>query len=306
MPVLSLLSYALEVPSLDEGIRFYSDAGLNASRDGSFARFRCDGQERDSILLIGGAERRRFHHATLRADGLDKIATDVPGAGGRIIPAPEGFDEAGLWVQDPHGITFHLIEQSPDAAPPSSGPFAINAPGRIVRVRKSAVLPSAEYGQVRPVKLGHIVLFTPDVMGSADFMTRGLGMGLADHVQDLAAFTCARKDSDHHVVAFAKSTGTGFHHASFQVNDPDEVGRGGNALVSKSGRGDWGVGRHTIGSNYFHYIQDPWGSWFEYYADMDHIDDYALWKPTNYQAEDSMSSWGPPVPTDFGHNSEAE
>jgi|SRR5450631_1169368 hypothetical protein len=45
-------------------------------------------------------------------------------------------------------------------------------------------------------------------------------------------------------------------------------------LVTATGRGDWGVGRHTIGSNFFHYIQDPWGSWFEYYSDMDFIDDY--------------------------------
>lgn len=93
----------------------------------------------------------------------------------------------------------------------------------------------------------------------------GLGMALADRAQDVIAFICARKNSDHHVLAFAKSPGIGFHHASFQVADPDEVGRGGRALVNRAGRGDWGFGRHTIGSNFFHYIQDPWGSWFEYY-----------------------------------------
>jgi len=131
-------------------------------------------------------------------------------------------------------------------------------------------------------------------------------MGLADHAQDVIAFACARKDSDHHVVAFAKSSGVGFHHASFQVADPDEVGRGGRTLVAKSGRGDWGFGRHTIGSNFFHYIQDPWGSWFEYYSDMDHIDDYALWTPTNYSMEDSLASWGPEVPHDFVHNYEVD
>jgi hypothetical protein len=137
-------------------------------------------------------------------------------------------------------------------------------------------------------------------------VTEGLGMGLADQAQDVIAFTCARKNSEHHVIAFAKSPGVGFHHASFQLADPDAVGRAGRALVTKAGPGEWGLGRHTIGSNFFHYIQDPWGSWFEYYSDMDYIDDYALWKPSNYGMEDSLASWGPALPHDFIHNYEVE
>lgn len=306
MPVLGPLSYTLEVPSLDEGIQFYTDAGLEAVSDGKVARFRCVGQDRDSIVLIGGAPRKRIHHVALRADGLDKIAADVPAAGGKVTPAPAGFDEAGLWVEDPNGLAFHLIQCAADAVPEAAPPFQINAPGRIVRKQRAGVGPAGSYAPVRPVKLGHVVLFTPDVMASVKFVTEGLGMGLADHVLDLVAFTCARKDSDHHVVAFGKSGGIGFHHASFQVADPDEVGRGGNALLAKAGRGDWGFGRHTIGSNYFHYVQDPWGSWFEYYADMDHIEDHSLWTPTDFAIEDSMSNWGPKAPADFGHNYEAE
>jgi hypothetical protein len=77
-------------------------------------------------------------------------------------------------------------------------------------------------------------------------------------------------------------------------------------LVTHAGKGDWGFGRHTIGSNFFHYIQDPWGSWFEYYSDMDYIDDHDLWTPTNYGLEDSLAGWGPEVPTDFVHNYEVE
>jgi catechol 2,3-dioxygenase-like lactoylglutathione lyase family enzyme len=154
--------------------------------------------------------------------------------------------------------------------------------------------------------LGHVLLFTPDVMRSVTFFSEALGMGLADRAQDVVAFMCAKRNSDHHVVAFAKSTSVGFHHASFQVKDPDEVGRAGRALLEKAGRGDWGFGRHTIGSNFFHYIQDPWGSWLEYYSDMDFIEDYSLWHPTNYEMADSLANWGPPVPEDFVHNYEAE
>lgn len=138
---------------------------------------------------------------------------------------------------------------------------------------------------------GHVLLFSPDVSRSVNFVVEALGMGLADRSQDVIAFCCARRNSDHHLMAFAKSPGIGFHHASFQVADPDQVGRAGRALVDKTRKGDWGFGRHTIGSNFFHYVQDPWGSWLEYYSDMDFIDDYALWSPTNYELVDSLASW---------------
>lgn len=307
MAVLGVLSVTLEVPDLATGVRFYTDAGLEAEVAGDVARLRCRGQKRDSIMLLGGHARKRLHHITLRADGLDGIAAEVPRHGGQVVEAPEGFADDGLWVVDPNGMLIHLLEHPADPELEAlAEPFAINAPGRLVRTRRSAMLPQSQYPPALPLRLGHILVFSPDVLESVAFVTQALGMGLSDRAQDVIAFTCARKDSDHHVVAFAKSPGIGFHHASFQVHDPDEVGRGGRALLAKAGLGDWGFGRHTIGSNFFHYIQDPWGSWFEYYSDMDHIDDYALWSPTNYAMEDSLAAWGPPVPHDFVHNYETD
>ena len=306
MSVLGVLSFALELPDLAAGVKFYTDAGLVASVEGDTARLRCEGQGRDSIVLLGGHPRKRLHHIALRADGLDAIAATVPGHGGRVVAAPAMFEGEGLWVEDPHGMLIHLVDR-PSAGELQESPlFEINAPGRLVRKRRSAMLAGSAYGPVKPIRLGHVLVFTPDVMASVEFMTGALGMGLADRAQEVIAFCCARKDSDHHVVAFAKSLGIGFHHGSFQVPDPDAVGRGGRVLLEKAGKGDWGFGRHTIGSNFFHYIQDPWGSWFEYYSDMDHIDDHALWTPTNYAMEDSLANWGPPVPHDFVHNYEVD
>lgn len=304
MAVLNLLSFTLEVPDLAEGVRFYTDAGLSAATDGNIARMTCGDQVRESIVLIGGGPAKRLHHVTLRAEQLDTMARNVVAAGGAVVAAPAGFPDAGLWVRDPHDMLIHLVEQAPDAPLTAAPDFAINAPGRVVRKRRSAMLPASSYPPARPLRLGHVLLFSPDVPRSVAFVTEGLGMGLADRAQDIIAFCCARKDSDHHVLAFAKSPGIGFHHGSFQVCDPDEVGRGGRALHTAAGKGEWGFGRHTIGSNFFHYIQDPWGSWFEYYSDMDHIDDYDLWTPTNYELQDSLASWGPAVPHDFVHNYE--
>lgn len=305
MAVLNILSFTLEVPDLDAGVRFYGNAGLAAVVDGNVAHLRCVGQHRASIVLVGGAPAKRLHHVALRADDLNGMKQTVADAGGTVVTAPAGFDGNGLWVTDPHGMLIHLVDREADPALASAEPpFEINAPGRLVRKRRSAMLPASSYGPATPLKLGHVLLFSPDVMRSVAFVTDGLGMGLADHAQDVIAFCCAKKDSDHHVLAFAKSPGIGFHHGSFQVSDPDAVGRGGRALHIATGKGEWGLGRHTIGSNFFHYIQDPWGSWFEYYSDMDHIDDHALWTPTNYEMQDSLASWGPAVPSDFVHNYE--
>lgn len=306
MPVLGLIGYTLEVPDLDVGVRFYTDAGLTAETETDRVLLRCRDSDRPAVILVRSSGPMRLHHVCLRAEALDKIKDLVPLHGGSVVASPEGCESEGIWVRDPHGIVFNLIDCDAPIEAIAEPPFSINAPGRVVRVRQSAMLPVNNYQQVQPRRLGHVAMFTPDVVASVNFVCQALGMGLADRAQDIVAFCCAKRNSDHHVLAFAKSPGIGIHHASFQVADPDEVGRAGNALAEKAGKGHWGFGRHTIGSNFFNYIQDPWGSWLEYYSDMDFIDDHALWKPTNYGMEDAMANWGPPVPSDFVYNYQAE
>ena len=68
MAVLGALSVTLEMPDVASGVSFYTDAGLIAAVDGNVARLRCEGQDRDTIVLLGGAERKRLHHISLRAD----------------------------------------------------------------------------------------------------------------------------------------------------------------------------------------------------------------------------------------------
>jgi catechol 2,3-dioxygenase len=306
MTVSAALSVTLDVPDIRPGVQFYTDAGLGVQISGKVARLRCTGQDRDAIVLRGGAPRKRLHHATLRADDLDGIARRVPQCGGKVLAAPQGFSSEGLWIEDPHGMLLRLIDCPPAPEPRARPTFEINAPGHLVRKGRSAMPPVTSLEAVKPLRLGHILAFSPDVPRSVQFMIDALGMGLTDRVQDAIAFCCARRDSDHHIFAFAKAAGLGFHHASFEVWDPDEVGRAGCALLAKAKRGAWGFGRHTIGSNFFHYIQDPWGSWFEYFSDIDYIEDYSLWSATNYGFEDALANWGPAAPHDFTHNYESD
>lgn len=77
-------------------------------------------------------------------------------------------------------------------------------------------------------------------------------------------------------------------------------------MIDKGHAKGWGFGRHAIGSNFFHYIADPWGSYVEYYSDMDYIHDSAQWEAKNWPAEDALHSWGPNPPADFVYNYESE
>src|SRR5882762_875635 len=110
MPVLGLLSYSLEVPSLEEGIKFYTDAGLECIRQTHIARFRCIGQSHDCVTLLETAHRKRLHHITLRADRLEEMGPAIGAAGGEIVSTPQGFEESGIWITDPHGVLFNLRE----------------------------------------------------------------------------------------------------------------------------------------------------------------------------------------------------
>jgi hypothetical protein len=69
----------------------------------------------------------------------------------------------------------------------------------------------------------------------------------------------------------SQSTAAGFHHCSWDVASLEEVGLGAMQMLAEGWDRGWGVGRHVLGSNYFYYVRDPWGSYCEYSYDIDYI-----------------------------------
>jgi hypothetical protein len=61
---------------------------------------------------------------------------------------------------------------------------------------------------------------------------------------------------------------------------------------------------HVLGSNYFCYVRDPWGSYCEYSSDIDYVPEGYAWPSGDFQPEDSLYLWGPSVPSDFVTNTE--
>ena len=61
-----------------------------------------------------------------------------------------------------------------------------------------------------------------------------------------------------------------------------------------------------LGSNYFHYVRDPWGSFAEYSFDIDFVPHDLEWPAADHPPDDSLYVWGPPVPDDFITNHEQD
>jgi catechol 2,3-dioxygenase len=158
---------------------------------------------------------------------------------------------------------------------------------------------------VQPRRLAHILVFTRDVPKTIKFYGEVLGLRLSDRSGDMIAFMHAIHGSDHHVIAFVKAEGPGLHHLSWDVPSINHIGLGAMQMADKGFIAGWGLGRHVLGSNYFHYVRDPWGSYSEYSSDVDYIPVDHDWKSADHPPEDSFYVWGPTPPPEFAINHEA-
>lgn len=228
----------------------------------------------------------------LEAHGVALLDPPYPGA-------PEG-----LWFRDPDGTMVNL--QAAEAKPIGDcAPTLLNSPGDYRRKGLRGA-PSRDM-RARPRRLGHVLLLTPDVPRMTRFYTELLGMRLSDTVAgDMLAFIRCAGDSDHHVLALARSDRPGFHHASFEVGSIDEIMCGAERLVEAGYRAAWGLGRHVVGSNFFYYFRDPWNGLAEYFWDIDFVPGDAAWQTRDWDPEDGFFLWsaGGPPPPDFVQNFE--
>jgi catechol 2,3-dioxygenase-like lactoylglutathione lyase family enzyme len=301
MPVKGLIHYALEVPDPVVGQQFYKDFGLS---DGATRRNAIEMQSRrgHSELVLYEGPTKRLHHLALAApgDNFEEVRARLRQAGVQEMEPPPDAPQVGVWFLDPDGNLVNIRDEQPPAPPEAEVGPAFNFPGNPSRVAVRAAPP--EYDRATPRKLGHVLFFTPDPDRACDFYSQVLGFKISDRVPGLLAFT--RCSPDHHNLAFAKSDHKGFHHASYEVGGVDEIGMGGMWMAERGWKPAWGVGRHVIGSNYFWYINDPWGSYAEYYHDIDYIPDEAEWETREWDPKYALYCWGPDVPADFIVNKE--
>jgi len=299
--VHSLHRFVFSVPDLAKAEDFYRAFGLDVRpMDGHIDLYTFGHPHRwGSIYPDDGAKRLEYLSFAAYPDDYEELVKRLDE---RRIPLSQPHrlaDEKGVWIGDPEGVPIQIVigpKASPAAKEPATAPTIL--PGKGAAPSRSKVNPA------RPRRLSHVLLFSSDVPRSVRFYSDALGLRLSDHSGDLIAFMHGAHASDHHMLAFAKSDGPGLHHSSWDVATLDDVGIGMQQMIDRGYPDGWGVGRHVIGSNYFRYVRDPWGSFAEYSYDIDFIPADVEWKAADHAPEDSFYVWGPPVPDYFIVNHE--
>jgi catechol 2,3-dioxygenase len=289
------------VPDLAVAQNFYGEFGLDVGGKSNLLTLKTYAHPH-VWGTVGEGSRKKFGHISFGAfeEDIERFADHLQAMGVKRLDPPPGIDSNGLWFHD-HDGNLVEIKAAEKSSPNEKTHFSFKSAGPGERgASLRSVTP-----RTRPRRLAHVLLFTRDVRKAIEFYTRVLGMRLSDHSSDNIAFIHGIHGSDHHMIAFARSEAPGDHHFSWDVGSVDEIGAGAMHMLDKGFAKGWGLGRHVLGSNYFHYVQDPWGSFSEYSADIDYIPVTCDWPAGDHLPDDSFYAWGPNVPEDFVHNYEA-
>ena len=300
--VHSLDHFSITVPKMSVAEAFYAAFGLELKSKGNQLGLAAFGDPHYwGVLTEGPAKKLKYVSFGAYEEDLEPLRRRVEGQGIRLLDPPPGFDSNGFWFCDPDNI---LIEVKPAQKTSPNEKMSFDMRSVPAGVRGAPYRRLAE--PVRPRRMAHILLFSTDVRRAIEFYGRTLGLRLSDRSGDGIAFLHGIHGSDHHMIALAKSTAPGFHHVSWDLPNVNLVGLGAMQMADKGFSAGWGLGRHVLGSNYFHYVRDPWGSYCEYSSDIDYIPVNCDWDAGDHPPEDSLYIWGADVPRDFVVNYEAD
>ncbi len=299
--VHSLDHFSLTVPDLAQAQKFYTSFGLDVRNARSGFDLHTTGHKHRWGTFREGPQ-KKLNHLSFGAfaDDMPAFRERLERLGIALVSAPAGSDGAGLWFRDFDGALVEI------RAAEKSSPDAKATTNNIVAPAGVAAMPLRDAAPfIRPRRMSHALVFTSDVAKAIDFYMGALGLGLSDTAGDGIAFLHGLHGSDHHLVAFAKSDATGFHHCSWDVESFNDVGQGAMQMADAGHIAGWGLGRHVLGSNYFHYVRDPWGSYCEYSHDIDYVPINSTWKSGAHAPENGFYMWGPMPPEDFAMNYES-
>ena len=300
--VHSMDTFKMFVPDWREAEGFYKTFGLDVREEGNSPGIYTFGSsQRWASLAEGQRKKLNLLSFGVFEEDFEPMKKRIEAQGVRLLDAPAGLDSNGVWFRDHNDVLVEL-KVAEKTSPNEKSPFDMNSgPAGL-----AAAPQRCKATGVRPTRLAHVLCFTVDVPKAIDFYSRVLGLRLSDRSGDGICFKLGIHGSDHHMIAFAKSSAPGLHHCSWDVGSINETGKGAMQMLDNGSTKGWGVGRHVLGSNYFHCVRDPWGSYSEYSADIDYIPSTCDWDAGDYPPEDSIYLWGPEIPKDFIVNHEAQ
>jgi len=292
-----LTSITLGVPDVEASAAFFRDFGLAESVPGAGESTRLatrDGGEQVELVSAAGRRLLRLGVGAQHGDDLARIAARA--ADSVHAEIVESTPDLLALRELATGLRVEVTVAEPYVAPPT--PHTFNRPGTAperVDVPAESVMTDEP---VRPSNLTHLVYGTPDQPATLAFFTDVVGFEISDQVPGIIAFT--RCGPVHHNLAIQAAPIPYPHHIAFEVDDVDDVVRGGQAMIDADpDRHMWGVGRHAIGSNWFWYLREPGGTYIEYTSDIDRISEQDKYRPKQWQGHEYLYSFGPPPPPEF-------
>ncbi|MEM7041765.1 MAG: 3,4-dihydroxyphenylacetate 2,3-dioxygenase [Pseudomonadota bacterium] len=294
--IVRLSHVAYSVTNLAASRAFYVDTlGLQVTR------------EELDCLYLRALEERGHHSIELRASSnatahrlgfkvfddadLDKAAVFFEAQGRSIEWVDRPHMGRTLQTSDPDGIPLEFYAEMERLKP-------IHQDYRL-------------YRGVKPLRIDHVNMFSPDVDASVAFYS-SMGFRVTEYTEDeesrrLWAAWLHRKGGVHDI-AFTNGRGPRLHHTAFWVPNPlaiiDLLD-----LMATTGyvdRIERGPGRHGISNAFFLYVLDPDGHRIELYCsdyqtvDPDH-------EPIKWDLKDPQRQtlWGAPAPKSWFENGTA-
>lgn len=191
----------------------------------------------------------------------------------RIVAGPGPLDGPdggyGLRITDPDGREIELSAGVVRSGPPAA---------------------ASEGPPIRPTKVSHVVLNSPNGEAYLRLLIEALGFRVADETEHMVFCKC---NLDHHSVAIARAPHASLNHVAFEVPNVADVLAGVEHMRAHGFETIWGPGRHPQGMNAFGYFLAPNGQVVEYTAEVEQIPDEDLapryWVPEDYQVYDDWA-----------------
>jgi catechol-2,3-dioxygenase len=263
---------ALRTPDLEASVWHAIEVlGLReVDRDRDVVYLTCGRKHHDLELIAG--ERAALDHIGLEASdtaALHEIRQRVEQSGLEIVSAPgePGIGEA-LRFLAPGGHVFEV-----HAGMDRDQPTHYDTSG------------------VRPRKLGHITVTTPDRAELEACLEDVLGFIPSDRVGEEAVWM--RCNPDHHGIAILGPADAGLRHFAWEVESWAWLERVADHVLANGLSLTWGPGRHGPGNNVACYHRDPVGATHEYLAEIEQVHD-ERWRGRDWaDVPNWRSLWGP-------------
>ncbi|GAA5231546.1 2,3-dihydroxy-p-cumate-3,4-dioxygenase [Verticiella sediminum] len=273
---------ALNVSDLVRSGDFYRDTlGLEEvrSEQAGTRLFRCSDQHHDIALFAGEPGVKRIAFELESPAQIDNLMGSLDRAGVGHVPIPEGDRAAmatgpGVRTWEPAGgctLDFFVAEAAQRPAVPYRPTVA------------------------KILRLGHIVIASPDYERSLAFFLDTLNFKASDSFEGAVTFLRCFPNPYHHSfgIGAAGRHGPGLRHVAFMVEDMDDIGKSYWRLQKAGVPIVHGPGRHLPSGSVFLYFLDPDGMTIEYTLGMEEFPEVAPRPPRALpMVPESNDIWG--------------